>query len=83
MKIFAKNTQGISKIYLEVLKLMKFLQSSPQVKNKNMNYYDMFSSVIKKRDEKEIVADKYEKDFISLNDVNIPNNYNGIKGREY
>ena len=29
---FAKNTQGISKIYHELLKLMKFLQTKPQVK---------------------------------------------------
>ena len=30
---FAKNAQGISKIYHEVLLLMKFLQTKPQVKN--------------------------------------------------
>ena len=49
---FAKNAQGISKIYLEVLLLMKFLQTQPQVKNMNINYYDLNYTVIKNRDEK-------------------------------
>ena len=34
---FAKNAQGISKIYHEVMKLMKFLQTKPQVKKMNTN----------------------------------------------
>ena len=34
---FAKNTQGISKIYHEVLLLMKFLQTKPQIKNMNIS----------------------------------------------
>ena len=38
---FAKNAQGISKDYHEVLILMKFLQTKPQVKNTNINYYDI------------------------------------------
>ena len=38
---FAKTAQGVSKIYHEVLKLMKFLQTKPQVKNMNINYYDL------------------------------------------
>ena len=37
---FAKNTQGKSKIYHEVLLLMKFSQTKKQIKNKNLNYYD-------------------------------------------
>ena len=37
---FAKNAQGISKIYHEVLSLMEFLQTKPQVKNMNFLYYD-------------------------------------------
>ena len=36
----AKNAQGICKIYHEVLLLMKFLQTKPQVNNMNINYYD-------------------------------------------
>ena len=37
---FAENAQSISKIYHEVLLLMKFLQTKPQV-NMNNNYYDL------------------------------------------
>ena len=44
---FAKNAQGISKIYHEVLLLMKFLQTKSQVKNMNTNYYDLYYTVIK------------------------------------
>ena len=81
---FAKNAQGISKIYHEVLLLMKFLQTKPQVKNMNINCYELFYTVIKNRKEeqKEIVDNQYENDFISLIDVIIPNQYVGIKGRE-
>ena len=51
----------------------------------NFKYYDLYYSVIKNRKEKEIVDNQYEnneKDYISLNDVIIPNHYVGIKGRE-
>ena len=44
---FAKNAQGISKIYHEVLLLMKFLQTKPQVKNMHINYYDFFILLLK------------------------------------
>ena len=80
---FAKNAESISKVYHEVLLLIKFLQTKPQVKNMNINYYDLYYTVIKNRKEKEIVNDdEYENDYISLNDVIIPNHYVGIKGRE-
>ena len=36
---------------------MKFLQTKPQVKNMNINYYDLYYSVIKNRD-KETVNDE-------------------------
>ena len=36
---FARNVQDISKIYHEVLLLGKFLQTKPQVKHMNINYY--------------------------------------------
>ena len=39
---FAKIAQGVSKIYHETFLLMKFLQTKPQVKNMNINYYDFF-----------------------------------------
>ena len=79
---FAKNAQCISKIYHEVLLLMKFLQTKPEVKDMNINYYDLYYSDIKNREEKQIVDKQYENDFISLNDVVIPNHYVGIKPRE-
>ena len=79
---FAKNAQGISKIDHEVLKLMKFLQTKPQVRNMKINYYDLYYTVIKNRDDKEIVDNQYENDNFSLNDVIIPNHYVGIKDRE-
>ena len=48
--LFAKNAQGISKINHEVLLLMKFLQTKPQVKNMNNKNYDLYYTVIKVRD---------------------------------
>ena len=51
---FNKNAQGISKIWHEVMKLMKFLKTKPQVKNINNNYYDLYYTVIENRDEKEL-----------------------------
>ena len=59
---FAKNPQGISKIYHEVLLLMKFLQTKPQVKKLNINYNDLYYSVIKTSDENEVIDDQYEND---------------------
>ena len=76
---FAKNAQSISKIYHEALLLVKFLQTKPQVKNMNNKYYDLYNTVTKNRDKKEIVDDKNEIDYISLNDVIIPNHYVGKK----
>ena len=43
---FAKNAQGISKIYHEVMTLISFLQTEPQVKNMNINYHDLYYTVI-------------------------------------
>ena len=59
---FSRNAQGISKIYHEVLLLMKFLQTKPQVKNMNINYYDLYYTVIKSRDEKKDIDNQYEND---------------------
>ena len=52
---FARNAQSISKIYHEVIILLNFLQTKPQVKNMNIIHYDLYYTVIKNRDEKEIV----------------------------
>ena len=59
---FAKNTQDISKIYHEVLLLMKFLQTKPQIKNINIKYYDLYYTVIKVRDENKDTDNQYEND---------------------
>ena len=73
---FSRNAQGISKIYHEVLLLMKFLQTKPQVKNMNINYYDLYYTVIKTRDENRDIDNQYENDendYIDINDSIIPN----------
>ena len=41
---------------------MKFLQTKPQIKNMNIKYYDLYYTVIKTRDEIEIVDNQYEND---------------------
>ena len=79
---FSKNAQGISKVYHEVLLLMKFSRTELQVKNMNINYYDIYYTVFRNRDEKEVVNDKYENnenDFINLDVINTLNHYLGIK----
>ena len=52
--LFAKNAQSNSKFYHEVLLLRKFLQTKPQVKNMNFNYYDLYYTVIKNRGENKL-----------------------------
>ena len=79
---FAKNAEGIAKIYHEVLMLMKFLQTKSQVKNMNINYHDLYYTVIKNRNEKEImIGEDDENDYINFNDI-IPNHNISIKPRE-
>ena len=82
--LFSRNAQGISKIYHEVFLLMKFLQTKPQAKNMNINYYDLYYTIIKTRDENkdiDIRLEKDDNDYIDINDIN-PNHYVGIKPRE-
>ena len=79
---FAKNAQGISKTYHEVLLLMKYLQTKPQVKNMNINYYDLYYTVIKVRDKNKDIDNQYENeynDYINVNGIITPNHYIGIK----
>ena len=81
---FSRNAHGISKIYHEVLLLMNFLQTEPQVKNMNINYYDLYYTVIKVRDENKDIDNQYENDendYINFNDI-IPNHHIGIKPPE-
>ena len=84
--LFSRNAKGINKIYHEVLLLMKFLQTKPKVKNMNINYYDLYYTVKKTGDEKEIVDNQYENDEndnINFNDfitpVGIKNNNEILK----
>ena len=74
--LLARNTQGINKIYHEVLLLMKFLQTKSQVKNMNINYYDLYYTVIRIRDENMDIDNQYENnenDNINFNDFILPN----------
>ena len=80
---FSKNAKGVGKIYHEVLLLMEFVQTKSEVKNMNINYYDLYYTVIKTRDENKIIDNQYEDDYIGINDFIInPNHYIGIKPRE-
>ena len=79
---FAKNAQGISKIYHEVLLLMKFLMTKPQIKNMNIKYFDLYYTVIKTRDENKDIDNQFEDDYhdyIDINDFITPNHYIGTK----
>ena len=63
---------------------MKYLQTKPQVKNMNINYYDLYFTVIKVRDENKGIDNQYENgenDYINFNDI-VPNRYIVIKPRE-
>ena len=79
-----KNAQGISEIYQEVLFLMKFLQTKPKVKNMNINYFDLYFTVIKTRDKNKDIDIQYENDENDYNNFNdiVPNHYIGIKPPE-
>ena len=82
---FPRNAQCISKNYHEVLLLMKCLQTKPQIKNMNINYYDLYYTVIKTRDEDKDIDNQYENDYNDYNnfhDFITPNHYVGIKPRE-
>ena len=63
---------------------MKFLQTKPQNKNMNINYYDLYYTVIKVRDENKDIDNQYEddeNDYINFNDI-VPNHFIGIIPRE-
>ena len=64
---------------------MKFLQTKLSVKNMNIIYYDLNYTLFKTRDDNRDIDIHYENDendYVSLNDVFIPNHYVGVKGRE-
>ena len=79
---FSKGAQCNSKIYTEVLFLMKFLQTNPQIKNMNIKFYDLYYTVMKDGDEKEIINDEcenIENDYNKNDDYITPNHYIGRK----
>ena len=76
---FSKNAQGFSKIYHEVLLIMKLLHTKPQIKNMNNKYFDLYYTVNKTRDENKDIDNN---DYFNFNDFFTPNHYIGIKPRE-
>ena len=58
---------------------MKFLQTKPQIKNMNINFYDLYYTVIKTRDENKNIDNN---DYINFDDIITPDHYVGIKPRE-
>ena len=45
----------------------------------NNENYDLYYTVIKNRDDKEVVNDEYENAYINFKDIITPNHYNGIQ----
>ena len=39
---------------------MKFLQTKPKIRNMNFNFFDLYYTVIKNRNDNQVVIDKYE-----------------------
>ena len=70
-----KKAGGIAKIFLKLLSLLQFLQTKPQVKSMNTNYYDFYYTVIKNGDENKI---EEVVNFDDLYDI-FPNHFEGIK----
>ena len=61
---------------------MKFLQTKPQVENMDINYYDLYYTVIKNRKEKDFEDNQCENDYFNFNDFITPNHSIGIRPRE-
>ena len=67
---FAKNAPSNSKIYHEILLVMKFLQTKPQIRNMNIIQYDLYYNFIKTRDDNKDIDNN---DYISFDDFITPN----------
>ena len=79
---FAVKDGSISEIYHEELLLMKFFQTKPNVKNMNFNYYDLYYTLDKNRDDIQTVNEEYEineNDYFCFEDFITPNHYIGRK----
>ena len=67
---FSKNAEGIGKIYHEILLLTEFLQTKPDIKNMNINYIDLYYTVIKTRNENKNIDNQYKDDYHDYIDIN-------------
>ena len=82
---FSKKAQGFCKSYHDVLLLLKFPQNKLQITIMDINYYELYYTVIKNRADKKVVDGKYENNENELgifNDFITPNHYIAIKPRE-
>ena len=62
--------------------LLKIIQTKPQVRNMKINFYDLYYTVIKSRDDDEIVDNHYENndnEYFIYGVSITPNHYIGIK----
>ena len=58
--------------------------TKPQVKNMNINYCDLYYTVMKTREENNDIDNQYEdgdNDYINFNDFITPNHYIGTKNK--
>ena len=83
---FADKTERISENFPELLFLLEFLQTKPQVKSMSIKIYDFYYTVIENRNEKKFANDElYENDKCdNINyDKSVKPKYNiGFKHRE-
>ena len=63
---FSRKEESVRKIYQEVLLLIKFQQTKPQVKSMNIYYYDLYYTVINNREDNETVNNKNKKNITNL-----------------
>ena len=64
---------------------MKLLQNISQIETTNIQYYDLYYTVIRIKHENKDTDEQYEddnNDYIDFNDIITPNHHIGIKNRE-
>ena len=79
--VFSKVAQGVIQIYHEVLQI-KILQTKPQIRSMNINYYDLYYTILKNRGEKQTVIDEHgdnESDYFIYDNFITRNHYIGRK----
>ena len=81
-ELFNKNEERITKLYLQVMLLLKVLLTEPQVKRNNFNFEFQETFIKNGDDNQNVVEYEYENeetDLIKYDDFIVPNYYNGIK----